>query len=95
MRNNSDTCAAPSAKNTHKGLDIFKLPPHPLPREQHFRPFCFESEASAVAFMFTYFKQATHTERSRSFKGESLTDVAYTLIRYSRPPAKYEKVCLC
>lgn len=52
MRNNSDICAAPSAKNTHKGLDIFKLPPHPLPREQNFRPFCFESEASVVAFMF-------------------------------------------
>lgn len=56
MRNNSDTGAAPSAKNTHKGLDIFKHPPHPLPREQNFRPFCFESEASAVAFMLTYFK---------------------------------------
>lgn len=75
-KRNSDTGAAP-AKNTHESSDIFLFSFFRLryfqtssssftPRTELYL-FCFEYEASAVALMFTYFKQATHTKRSRSF----------------------------
>ena len=73
-RNNGDTAAAPSAKHVQIHSDISKHAPHPLPRGQDFN--FLKYEASAVAPVATYFKYATHAERSRLSKGGSLAEMA-------------------
>lgn len=73
-RNNSDTAAAPSAKDIQIHSDISKHPPHPLSRGQGFN--LLKYEASAVALVVTYFKYATHAERSRLSQGGSSAEMA-------------------